>query len=206
MRDRRNRRDLSGGSRRGLTDLAGARIHVLGAAGSGTSTLAHALADRLSSQVFDTDDFYWVPTDPPFQRKRPVSDRIRLMEEVFLPRSDWVLSGSMVGWSGPVEPRLTHVIFLSVTSAVRLARLRARERRRHGALIAPGGPLWEAHRGFLDWAMNYEEPSFTGRSRRLHEAWLASLSVPVQRLDGTRPVQDLVADVVAALDQGAPAT
>ncbi len=181
-----------------------ARIHVLGAAGSGTSTLAHALADRLSSQVFDTDDFYWEPTDPPFRKKRPVPDRLRLMQEVFLPRSDWILSGSMVGWGTSIEPRFTQVVFLSAPAAVRLSRLRARERRRLGAQIAPGGPLWEAHRGFLEWAMNYDEPGFTGRSRQIHEAWLATLECPVIRLDGRRPVDDLAADVLATLDATGP--
>ena len=41
------------------------RIHILGASGSGTTTLGRALAARLQCPHFDTDDCFWLPTDPP---------------------------------------------------------------------------------------------------------------------------------------------
>ena len=41
-------------------------IHILGASGSGTSTLAKAISLRHGHRFLDTDDFYWKPTDPPF--------------------------------------------------------------------------------------------------------------------------------------------
>jgi hypothetical protein len=41
------------------------RIHILGAAGSGTPTLGRTLAERLQYPHFDTDAYFWVPTDPP---------------------------------------------------------------------------------------------------------------------------------------------
>ncbi len=181
------------------------RIHITGASGSGTSTLARALANRLPSQAFDTDDFYWRPTDPPFQEKRPVGERLDLMREVFLPRSGWVLSGSLHTWGAPAMGRVTHVVFLTLPAGQRLARLRARERRRFGDRIGPGGDLEIAHRGFLDWAMSYDEPGTEGRSRDAHEAWLTTLNVPVIRMDAGRPVADLADRVLADLDARASA-
>ena len=38
------------------------RIHILGASGSGTTTLGRALAERLQCRHFDTDDYFWLPT------------------------------------------------------------------------------------------------------------------------------------------------
>lgn len=183
----------------------GRRIHILGASGTGTSTLAQALAARLGIQAFDTDDFYWHPSDPPFSHKRAVPDRLRLMQEMFLPRPDWVLSGSCVGWGNAIIPRLTHVVFLTLPAGMRLARLRRRERLRYGNAIEPGGPRAEAFRGFLDYAMSYDEPGFTGRSRRMHELWMSELDCPVIRLDGALPVDTLVEQTMAALDP-TPAT
>lgn len=174
------------------------RIHITGASGTGTSTLARALATALDTQAFDTDDFYWRPSDPPFLEKRPPAERLALMEEVFLPRRDWVLSGSFTGWGDPVIGRLTHVIFLTLAPGPRLARLRARERRRLGA---GRDALPEAARGFLDWAMGYDDPAFPGRSRRGHEAWLARLGCPVLRLDAAPPPEALAAEALAALDR-----
>ena len=55
------------------------RLHVFGPSGAGTSTLGRTLAECLASQHFDTDDFYWVPTDPPFRDKRPIPERRGLM-------------------------------------------------------------------------------------------------------------------------------
>jgi adenylate kinase family enzyme len=181
------------------------RIHITGASGSGTSTLARELASRLASQAFDTDDFYWIPSDPPFTQSRPVLDRLRLMEEVFLPRSDWVLSGSLHSWGSTVMSGVTHVVFLTLSAGQRLARLRTRERRRYGPRIAPGGDLEAMHRGFLAWAMSYDEPGAEGRSRQTHEAWLATLAVPVVRLEADVPPQELADRVLAVLDARLPA-
>ncbi|MDU8942779.1 AAA family ATPase [Ovoidimarina sediminis] len=178
----------------------GRRIHITGASGTGTSTLARALASRLASQAFDTDDFYWVPSDPPFREKRAVRERLHLMEEVFLGRPDWILSGSCLGWGAPILPRVTHVIFLTLPPGMRLARLRQRERQRLGPRIGPGGDLEGAYRGFLDWAMGYDDPGFSGRSRAAHEAWLDSLSQPVLRLESSAPVDELVSQAMAELD------
>lgn len=43
------------------------RIHVFGAAGTGVTTLAQALADHLGHRYLDADDYLWVPTKPPYQ-------------------------------------------------------------------------------------------------------------------------------------------
>ncbi|MEL6517874.1 MAG: hypothetical protein AAFQ39_09160 [Pseudomonadota bacterium] len=176
------------------------RIHILGASGTGTSTLGRALASALGLQAFDTDDVFWQPTDPPFTTKRPVPDRLRLMEELFLPRPNWVLSGSFVSWGDPIVPRLTHVLFLTAPAGPRLARLRARERQRYGPRIAPGGDREVAFKGFLDWAMSYDQPDFEGRSRPAHERWLDALPCPVIRLDASGPPAEVLENALAALD------
>lgn len=42
------------------------KLHMMGASGSGTTTLARALADHWSVPHADADDYFWVPTDPPY--------------------------------------------------------------------------------------------------------------------------------------------
>lgn len=179
----------------------GHRIHITGASGAGTSTLGRELAGRLESQAFDTDDFYWVPTDPPFLEKRPVNDRLSLMNEVFLGRPDWILAGSMHNWGAPILPRITHVVFLALDPAQRLARLRKRERARYGDRVIGDGDMAKMHRGFLEWAMSYDDPSAGGRSRATHEAWLETLSIPVMRLDASGAIQDLADRVLSDLNE-----
>jgi hypothetical protein len=68
------------------------RLHVLGASGSGTTTLARALANHWSAPHADADDYFWLSTDPPYVERRPEADRLRLMREVFVAREAWVLN------------------------------------------------------------------------------------------------------------------
>jgi adenylate kinase family enzyme len=161
------------------------RIHIVGASGSGTTSLAAELAGRYGHRHLDTDDFYWRRTDPPFREKRPPEERLASLRTTFQEAKRWVLSGSLCGWGDPLIPEFELVVFLLVPTPVRLARLRAREIERYGRqAIAPGGALHEAHVEFLEWAGRYDTGDPEMRSRAMHEAWLAALPCSVVRLEG----------------------
>lgn len=173
------------------------RLHITGASGSGVTTLGAALCAQTGWRHCDTDDFYWLKTDPPFTQKRPVEERITLLREAFAAAPQgWVLSGSIMSWGEPLIPLFDRVLFVSTPTPLRIARIEARERERYGADIEPGGRLHEHSRAFINWASRYDEPDFPSRSRALHEAWLATLTCPVQRLDGSRPTALLVQEVL----------
>ena len=72
-------------------------IHIFGASGSGTSTLGRAVADRAGFRFLDTDDYYWLPAEPMYTLKRPIPERLALMERDLDTAEDAVLSGSLVG-------------------------------------------------------------------------------------------------------------
>lgn len=172
------------------------RLHITGASGSGTTTLGRAVATAWSVPHADIDDYFWVPTSPPYTTKRDEAERLRLMREVFLGRDAWALSGTLMGWGDPLIESFDAVVFLSVDNDARMERLRLREAIRYGASIEPGGTHEAAHRAFMDWASGYEDPDFDGRNRARQEQWLANLPCPVLRLDGSRPVDELVTDIV----------
>lgn len=169
------------------------RLHVMGASGSGTTTLARALADHWAVPHADADDYFWVPTDPPYVEKRPESERLTLMSRVFVPREAWVLSGSMLGWGEAVVAECDAIVFLTLDPEERLRRLEAREGvRRGGRHFDP--IAWEA---FLDWARGYDDPVFEGRSLVAHEKWLADRDQPVLRVDSAvnrERLRDVVLD------------
>jgi adenylate kinase family enzyme len=176
------------------------RIHVTGASGAGVTTLGRALADALALPHHDTDDYLWVPTTPPYRELREATDRLRLMHEMFLPRADWILSGGLDGWGNAVVMNFDLVIFLTTPRDIRMQRLRAREATHFGAdVVAPGGWRHEETESFIDWASHYEDGTREGRSLARHEDWLATLPCPVLRLDGTRPIADLVGEVRRAI-------
>jgi adenylate kinase family enzyme len=177
------------------------RIHLLGASGSGTTTLGRALAETLGWPHFDTDDYYWQPSDPPFQHKRDPEERRRRLRADLAPHPRWVLSGSLCGWGDDLIPRFDLVVFLWVPPETRLARLRAREHERYGAAaLAPGGSLYEEHEAFMAWAAAYDEGGLDIRSRWRHEAWVSRLSCPVLRLMDAGTTEEHVAEVRRQLE------
>jgi adenylate kinase family enzyme len=182
------------------------RLHILGASGSGTTTLAAALCARHGWKHVDTDDIFWITTDPPYTDIRPREERVALMQAALDQSQDWIVSGSMCGWGDEFIPRFDLVVFLSVPSEDRLKRLTAREAGRYGLEnIAPGGKNHEQFIEFMVWTSQYDDGAPTMRSRALHEEWLATLFCPVLRLDGLQPVSELVQAVEAALaDNPAP--
>ena len=152
------------------------RVHIFGASGSGTTTFGRALASFWSIPHHDTDDYYWEPTEPPFQKKRSIAKRLTLMEEMFLPRPKWVLSGSLVSWSETLIPYFDVLIFLNLKNEDRLERIQSREEQRYGkANLAPGGSRHKEHHEFMLWNEGYEKTTFQGRNRRLHENWIRKL-------------------------------
>jgi len=165
------------------------RIHITGASGTGTTTLGRALAQELSCAHFDSDDYYWFPTQPPYRKKREPAERLRLLQ---LDLGDaWVLSGSAVSWGDPLVPRFTAVVFLWVPVELRLERLRRREERMNVPVTG--------REEFLAWAAAYDEAGMEMRSRTMHEAWLAALTCPIIRLEGDLTTGERLRRLRAAL-------
>jgi adenylate kinase family enzyme len=177
------------------------RIHFVGASGSGTTTLARAVAQRRGVSAFDTDDFFWQPTDPPYQKSRAVADRQRLMYDALNSVESWTLSGSLCGWGDMFIPMFDLVVFLYLPHDIRMDRLRARNRLQFGAdRIGPGGDMQQIYEDFIEWAIKYDSAGLEMRSRQLHEQWLAALPCPVLRLESTATVDALTDHVVHALE------
>jgi len=174
------------------------RIHVLGASGAGTTTLGVALAAATGARHVDSDDIYWIPSDPPFAMARPLEERRCLLMNRLPADGAWVFSGSAMKWGEPAEPLYQLVVFLTVDPKLRMERIVQREHERYGARIAPGGDMHQTSRAFLNWARAYDTAGPEQRSRASHEAWLAGGQWPILRLDSARPVEHLVEDVKTA--------
>lgn len=165
------------------------RIHILGAAGAGTSTststLGKTLAAHLGVGYVDSDFYYWQQTPGPFTVARPKHERLRLLHEHTSGHDDWVLSGSLCGWGDAMIPSFTHIVFLRLNPEVRLQRLQLREVQRYGEQILEGGSRHQNSLAFLAWAARYEDGNHSLRSLRRHETGLKALTCPVIRLDST---------------------
>jgi len=160
------------------------RIHVTGASGAGTTTLGRDLAAQLGCEHFDSDDYFWMPTEPPYRTKRDPAERDeRLLADLRRAQS-CVETGSILSWSGEIKALFDAAIFLWITPEVRLERLRTRELRRLGRIDDT----------FMEWAATYDRPgNRETRSQVLHEEWLAGLDCPVLNLEGDLSKEDRLA-------------
>jgi adenylate kinase family enzyme len=175
------------------------RIHITGASGSGTTTLGRELASELHCKHLDTDDYYWEPTDPPYQQKRDLEERTRLLRADMEEHERWVLSGSIGTWGDFAIPFFDLVIFLRIPTELRLERLARREYNDFGDAILPGGNMHQIYTNFIEWAARYETAGMEQRSIVSQEAWLASLHCDILRLEGDMSVDERVCRTFQAL-------
>jgi len=175
-------------------------IHIFGASGSGTTTLGRALAADLGLVHMDTDDYFWLPTDPKFTTKRPIDKRLALMQaDIDAADKGVVISGSLTGWGDLLIPRFTCAIRLDTPTEVRLERLRGREYAHFGERIREGGDMYENHLAFLDWAAQYDTGDVTMRSKACHDEWMKLLACRQVFVPGDTPLDRLVRRVKQAV-------
>src|SRR5215475_14324852 len=175
------------------------RIHILGASGSGTTTLGRALAERLQCPHFD--DYFWLTTDLPFTHQRARTERQQLLMDDLTAHDSWVVSGSLCGWGDVAIPLLELVVFLSIPQDIRMARLYRRVHTRFGTRILPGGDMYESTQAFLARAASYDEGGLDIRSRRLHEQWLGTLPCPILCFEGEYTIEEQLAVLMVEIQR-----
>ncbi|MDC7220499.1 MAG: hypothetical protein PQJ59_11235 [Spirochaetales bacterium] len=156
-------------------------IHILGASGSGTTTMAKEICSELPFKHFDSDDYFWKVK---YTESQPRHVRLSNLKDELDKQPNWVLSGAVIDWGNPLIPLFDLVVFMSVSHEERLMRLKKRESDRFGESILPGGDRYGEFTKFMEWANQYETGGMNVRSRLQQESWLKSLPCEVLRING----------------------
>lgn len=152
------------------------KIIIFGGSGSGTTTLAGSLAKRLNYTHLDVDDFYWIKTQVPYQIKIARSQRIVSLKKALSTTENVVVSGSLVSWGEYWENTFDLAVLLRIPQDVRMSRLKKRETERYGDSLKNDPDIKIKSEEFLEWARNYDNPSFIGRNIGLHLKWAKALT------------------------------
>lgn len=166
-------------------------ILLIGASGTGTTTIGISLARTLGIPHIDLDNLFWHKTDPPFTHFRSGEDLKQLVNDQLYSQQAWVISGDPSQWKVGIEAHLSHVIFLSAPTDIRLQRIQHREEARNGADILPGGKMYQIHQEFMVWSSKYDQGGISGRTRERHERWLSKLDCPVLHLESTASLSSI---------------
>ncbi len=155
------------------------RINVLGAAGSGKTTLGAAVAGARGIVHIDSDELLWLSSMPPFQHMAPRADRIRALEDQFEAQHSVVVSGFLMDWGDHWHDAFDGVVFLYVHPDERRRRRETRERARLAAWTGVDDEALKRSAEFVEWARSYDRPDFDDISLAMHEQWLGTVTSPV---------------------------
>ena len=172
------------------------RIHLLGPSGSGTSTLGKEIAKILNIPWFDTDDIFWIKTNPPFSTIRDREERIKLLHDISENNKSWVISGSILRWGDFLKDSFDLVIYKYVDKEVRLERLIKREKVKYGTRIDVGQDMYETHMKFIKWAMDYDEGDIKMRSKLSETEWMKDIKCTILRLENNECIESEILTVM----------
>lgn len=176
--------------KREMTQDAARKILITGAAGTGTTTLAQALATALGATHLEADDFLWLPTRPPYQHLADKAQRDKRLLQAIRSVDHAVVAGSVMGWGQVLEDEFDLVVFLYLPVEIRLQRLERREIQRFGS----------ARPEFLAWAAQYDAGNADGRSLGKHQQWLSERACPVLRLEGDMSIAKRLRHMLDAVE------
>lgn len=175
------------------------KIHITGAAGAGATTLGKTLAEKLDYLHFDTDDYFWIKTDPPYQKIRPLLKRQSRYKKDLQKNPQWVSSGSSGVWTQFADSYYDLVVFLYVPEDIRIQRLYDREKIRSPDSFIEGTIQNKEFTKFIEWAKGYDTVIDSTRSLHLHNNWLNTLTCPVIRIEGEQTNDERMRIILALI-------
>jgi adenylate kinase family enzyme len=175
-------------------------INIIGASGVGKTTLGLTLANHFGIPFFDTDNYYHVPTDPPYQIQRSPEEKSRLLAQD-LQYPSWVLGGSVRGWPYYPVYDFSLMVFVYLPPEIRLKRLKAREQQRFGSRLEPGGDMASTHEEFMVWAAGYDTNADIATTLALQEEYLKTLTCPILRLEGVATTDEQLKLVLKTVEK-----
>ena len=155
-------------------------LHIFGASGTGITTLGLALSRELNIPYFDSDDYFWAPSDPPFTIRRDPGERNAAIRRDLDKEPGWILGGSIIHWGEEVFPNFDLIVFCRLPHDIRMARLKTRELSRYGDIIFTDPDRNKQYNAFLAWAADYDtDTGIASRTIGVHEQWLQTQRCPI---------------------------
>ncbi|KQB43623.1 AAA family ATPase [Flavobacterium aquidurense] len=168
-------------------------ILIFGASGSGVTTTGKILAQKLNSDYFDSDDYFWKSSKIPFTERYDVEERNNRIKKDLLNSKSWILGGSVFEWGENVFPDFDLVVFLWLPADLRIERLKKREFERYGNIIHTEPERILKFKKFIEWAADYDKKSgIANRNFYAHKKWMKSLKYPILKIEGDLSIEERI--------------
>ena len=167
-------------------------IIILGANGSGKSTIGHELTLTLDFVHFDVEDYWFYKSDIPYTTIRPKDERNEMLLSDMKKHQLFVVSGDVSGWSDEFLTKFDLAVFLTAPTEIRIKRIENREYARWGDRVHKGGDMYEANKKFREFAST--------RDVDLLEESALKYSCPVLHIDGTKTLEKIVDEILVYIN------
>ena len=165
-------------------------IHVMGASGSGTSTIGEFLGNALGFDVIESDFYKWEQTVPEFQIMRPIEESNALLMERINSSKNLVITGSL--HSNPITHKhINLIIYLQCPTWIRIRRIKKRDVEVGRNSLEAEGEVKENFLWFLNFAKNYDKLGTDMRSKASQEMVIKSCNAPVIRIKTNRTMKHI---------------
>lgn len=131
------------------------KIHIIGGPGSGKTTLAKQLSEKLGIPRFDLDDLQWDNASGAYGTKRDPKVRDAMLAEI-LKRDDWIIEGVYYAWCGQCFADADQIRLLHVPRRVYRRRIIRRFLLRKLGLEPGKRETLKSLSALLKWADKYE--------------------------------------------------
>ncbi|MCH5353857.1 MAG: AAA family ATPase [Acutalibacter sp.] len=161
-------------------------ILLCGLNGAGKSTLGKALSEKLGFQFIDSEELFFpkINSQPDYTRPHKKEEARRLLLEEIKSRKNFVLASVTGDFGEDISSCFQYAVWVVVPKEIRMKRLRERSFSQFGDRMLPGGDLYGQEEAFFRFAGS--------RAENTVENWLRSLTCPVIKIDGTKPIEENV--------------
>ncbi|HWT76119.1 MAG TPA: AAA family ATPase [Mobilitalea sp.] len=167
-------------------------IILLGANGTGKSTLGCELARVLNFAHFDVEGYWFYKTNIPYTAIRPNEERNEMLLSDMNKHGSFVVSGDISGWGNEFLTMFDLTVYLTVPTEIRMKRIENREYARWGDRVCEGGDMYEQQHKFREFAASRDIPQLEQRA-------LLYLC-PILRVDSTKALKENIDEILAYIN------
>lgn len=173
----------------------GTGIQICGLNGCGKSTIGKALAQRIGFHFIDNEYLYFSgrAENEPYANPRTQTEVERLLMDEVSAHPDFVFSAVKGDYGKDIARMYDYVVVIEVPEKIRLRRVRNRSFRKFGSRMLPGGDLYDREEEFFRMVES--------RKDQYIENWLQKVNCPIIRIDGTKPVDENVENIIRAINR-----
>ncbi len=172
----------------------GIGILICGLNGCGKSTVGRALSNEIGFHFIDNENLYFtkINANEPYINSKSRDEVEKLLMDQVYKHGNFIFTAVKGDYGEEIVPLYKYIVHIEVPKEIRLQRVRNRSFQKFGDRMLAGGELYEQEESFFR--------MIESRPEDYVENWLQTLNCPVIKVDGTKPVEEIVELIVRELN------